>query len=134
MQNIGGFLMLPIKVNCPKCKTELSLEENERKLERFRCPSCMSFIDHSGELPKIIKPDDYVKFKTTINQGEIALIKSIFDSEEIDYYISGDNFLSMDPLIQGAKVFVIKSDLEKATALLRVSNTEIIKNNQRHNN
>jgi len=91
----------------------------------------MSFVDYSKKIPKIVEPEDYVKFLNTINQGEISLIKSIFDSEEIDYYISGDNFLSMDPLIQGAKVFVIKSDLEKATELLRASNPGLIRNNQK---
>ena len=120
--------MIPIEVNCPKCKTELSLDENERNLKRFKCPSCMSLIDYSNEMPKIIEPEEYIKILTTINQGDIALIKSLFDSENIDYYISGDHFLAMDHLIQGAKLFVIESDYDKAAVLLEDTNSEIAKN------
>ena len=122
--------MLPPEADCPKCKEELSLEENERRLKRFRCPSCLAFIEYSGKEPRIIVPEDYVNLITKTNPGDIALIRSVFDSEEIDYYISGDTFLTWVPIIKWSKVFVIKSDCDRAQELLEDTYPEIIENGQ----
>jgi len=53
----------------------------------------------------------FVKIYSTPNQGEIAIIKSILDAQEISYYIKGENFgalygaasglSSMDVMIRG---------------------------------
>ena len=37
----------------------------------------------------------FVKVYSTPNHGEVAIIKSILDSQEISYYIKGENFGSL---------------------------------------
>lgn len=37
----------------------------------------------------------FIKIYSTPNQGEIAIIKSILDSQEISYYIKGENFSAL---------------------------------------
>ncbi len=110
--------MLPSDYICPKCSNELTLEENEQIKNQFHCPKCECFIDCSKVPPKIFDPAKYKKFTVTINQGDIALIKSILDGEGIDYFILGEKFLTMDPLIQGAQIYVLSSDYDKAQKLL----------------
>ncbi len=53
----------------------------------------------------------FIKVYSTPKQGEIAIIKSILDAQEISYYIKGENFgvlygaanglSSMDVMIRG---------------------------------
>lgn len=37
--------VLPKTIECPNCKQELELDEEERKLKQFTCPECEKFID-----------------------------------------------------------------------------------------
>jgi hypothetical protein len=54
-----------------------------------------------------------------MNQGDIALIKSILEDANIDYYVFGENFLSVDPLIQPAKFFVNENQIDEVKELLK---------------
>jgi len=54
-----------------------------------------------------------------MNQGDIALIRSILENEQIDYYVSGENFARLDPLIQPAFFFVANSKIGQAKEALK---------------
>jgi hypothetical protein len=59
-----------------------------------------------------------------MNQGDLGIIKSILDDGSIDYFVNGENFLSVDPLIQPASIMVREDQLDEAN--------EIIKNFELH--
>ena len=111
--------MLSSKFVCPNCTTDIILEKDEQIQQKFQCPNCDCFIDCIVEPPKIFDPTKYSKFFVTINQSDISFIKSVFDGHKIDYFILGENFLTMDPLIQGAQIYILSSDFEKAKELLQ---------------
>jgi hypothetical protein len=62
---------------------------------------------------------DYINLLSTFNLGTIALIKSIFNSNELDYFLHGENFNNVDPLIQPVKFFVRKEQVEVCMNLLK---------------
>jgi len=59
-----------------------------------------------------------------MNQGDLGIIKSMLDDGSIDYFVNGENFLSVDPLIQPARIMVREDQLDEAN--------EIIKNFELH--
>lgn len=63
--------------------------------------------------------NDFVELLKTYNPGDIALLKSILDSESIKYKVRGENFNMIDPLVQPAIFFVEYPKLEEARALLK---------------
>ena len=76
------------------------IPSNEEKKERkVHCPECETTIDFNYDPPKAFNKENYVEFLSSLNQGDIAVIKSVLDDGGIDYYTTGENFLSMDPLI-----------------------------------
>jgi uncharacterized protein YbaR (Trm112 family) len=110
---------LPEVVVCPNCKSELELSEDEKASKKFPCPECEMFIDLNSDSPRILEKKNYVELVSSLNQGDISLIKSILEDGEIDYYIFGENFLSVRPLVQPAKFFVNVKQLEEAKELLK---------------
>jgi Putative prokaryotic signal transducing protein len=106
-------------VICPYCENDIELSDKERESRQVHCPSCESFIDFNTDPPSIINPKEYVQITSSINQGDIGLIKSLLDDADIDYYVFGENFLIIDPLIQPARVFVLKEQLEEAKHILK---------------
>ena len=54
-----------------------------------------------------------------MNQGDINLIKSMLENAEIDYFIYGENFLNIRPLLQPASFFVLSTRFEEAKQLLK---------------
>ncbi|MFH0913200.1 MAG: DUF2007 domain-containing protein [Candidatus Omnitrophota bacterium] len=69
------------------------------------------------------KPDyKFVKIYSTPNQGEIAIIKSILDSQGIPYYIKGENFGTLYGPANGLSsmdVMIRDERLEEAGELLK---------------
>ena len=61
---------------------------------------------------------------SSMNQGDLGIIKSMLDDGSIDYFVTGENFLSVDPLIQPARIMVREDQLDEAN--------EIIKNFELH--
>ena len=53
--------------------------------------------------------EEYRELIRTFNQGDIALIKSLLDSESIEYFLQGENFNLVRPLAQ-APIFMVKKD------------------------
>jgi hypothetical protein len=105
-------------ITCPSCSNEIALELAERTEKKFHCPICEKYINMNVDPPKILDPLRYIYLLTTINQTDIAFIKSILDSEKIEYFITGQNFLSVDPLIQGARLYVDEKHYQLAKDLI----------------
>ncbi len=110
---------LPINVICPNCETELELSEGERSSGKVHCPECESLIDFKINPPQVLNRKNYVELLSSLNQGDIGLIKSILENANIDYYIFGENYLSAEPLIQPARFFINENKLEEAKVLLK---------------
>lgn len=107
------------KIICPNCASELDLSEDERLNGKVHCPKCEVAIDFTVIPTEILNKENYVELLVSLNQGDIALIKSLLDNSNIGYYTTGENFLSVDPLIQPARFFVNESQIEEAKELLK---------------
>lgn len=110
---------LPINIICPNCKSELELSEDERTSKKVYCTECEALIDFNFVPPKILNKENYVELLSSLNQGDISIIKSLLDSGGIDYYFLGENFLSIYPLLQPARLFVNENQIEKAKEILK---------------
>jgi len=97
---------------CPKCKTEY-------REGFYKCADCN--VDLVFELPKE-PPKEYVKYKEllcTYNPADIAFIKSILDANNIIYYVQGEHFVQLRPLVHPAGIMVDEEQFEEAKELLR---------------
>jgi len=110
---------VPENVICPNCESELELSEEERISGKIHCPSCETVIDFNLHPPKVLSREKYVELLSSLNHGDIGLIKSILDDAKISYYVFGENFLSVDPLLQPARFFVNAEQAEEAKELLK---------------
>lgn len=106
-------------VVCPNCKSELELSEEEGLRGKIHCPECDEVIDFSIDPPKILDIKNYVELLSSLNQGDIAVIKSLLDDGNIDYFVVGENFLNVRPLLEPLKFFVNECHLELARELLK---------------
>ena len=111
--------LLPAEIVCPNYAENLELEEKERVSRQVHCPECGSLIDFTTEPPTVINPEEYVEITSSINQGDIGVIRSLLDDANIDYYIFGENFLVISPLLQPARVFVLQEQFEEAKKILK---------------
>lgn len=101
---------------CPNCGDE--------KRDEFKvCPVCkVPLVD---ELPP--EPEkEYVEFVTVFAADDplaIAMVKSILENAEIQYFVKGDIFKNMlpgmyNPIAGSPEIQVDKNDAEEAIALL----------------
>jgi hypothetical protein len=111
--------LLPVKVICPNCSSELELEDEERTSRKVHCPECEALIDFQEKSPKVLNRENYIELLSSLNQADIALIQSIMDDSEIDYYVLGENFLGVRPLLEPARFFVNENQLEEAKEVLK---------------
>ena len=111
--------LLPEEIECPNCSANILLDEKEQTTRIVHCPECESLIDFSKEPPSILNPKEYIQINSSINQGDIGIIKSLLDDANIDYYVYGENFLVIDPLIQPARIFIAKDQFEEAKEILK---------------
>jgi hypothetical protein len=107
------------KIICPSCKSELELSEEERQSGKIHCPECEVLLDFSVNPKQIIEKENYIKLLSSLNLGDIAVIKSILDDGGIDYYVFGENFLGAEPLLVPARFYVKESEVETARTLLK---------------
>lgn len=110
---------LPEDITCPSCGNEIELSEEESVSKKVHCPECEAFIDFTVYPPKVLEVQNYSFLLSSLNQGDIGLIKSILDDNEIDYYVTGENFLSVRPLLEPAQFFVNTNQFEEARNLLK---------------
>ena len=62
---------------------------------------------------------EFTEILVTFNQGDIAFIKSLFEANDIQYYIEGENFLQVRPLVAPARIKVDILQIEEAKELLK---------------
>ncbi|RJP29121.1 MAG: DUF2007 domain-containing protein [Candidatus Omnitrophota bacterium] len=60
----------------------------------------------------------YKEVYVTMNPFHVAFIKSLLESEGIDFIIEGENFLQIRPLAVPARIKVESSQFEQAIQLL----------------
>ena len=96
------------------------------------CPNCgVEYVDDiiecadcSVKLVQELAPEkgngyiDYVELITTYNHGDIAFIKSVFDSENITYFFDGEYFHQAGPLALPVRLLVDNNQVEIANKLL----------------
>ena len=97
---------------CPICKAEY-----EKDIQV--CADCnVSLVKtlpeetHEAEF-------EYEKLLQTYNQADLGIIKSILDDAEMTYYVEGENFLGVGPMIQPVIVFIRSDQVEDAKVLLK---------------
>jgi len=110
---------LPETVICPVCSSELELSEEDRASRKYHCPECDAFVDFTTDPPKVLDTKKYSLLFTTMNQGDIAIIKSLLDDANIDYYVYDEDFLAVRPLVQPARFFVAENETEEAKEILK---------------
>ena len=72
---------------CPKCKSEFVDGINE-------CPECrVGLIEELPPDPKPPRPElsDYAEVLVNPSPGDVAILKLILDSKEINFFIEGEN-------------------------------------------
>ena len=65
------------------------------------------------------KKIEYKEVFTTFNIYDISFIKSLYDANDIRYFIEGENFLKVYPVIEPAMIKVDARQLESAKELLK---------------
>ncbi|MDR3667960.1 MAG: DUF2007 domain-containing protein [Ignavibacteriaceae bacterium] len=116
---------LPMQINCPSCHFTIGINKNENMKKLVRCPECDSLINLAVDPPEIIKDKEYVQMLSSMNQGDLGIIKSMLDDGGIDYFVNGENFLIIDPLIQPARIMVRVDQLEEASEIIKNLNFHI---------
>ena len=111
--------MLPARIDCPNCSSELQLSEDDRASGKFHCPECEAFLDYTVNPPRVLESKRYTRLFSTRNVGDIALLKSLLDDSEIDYYITGEYFLATYPMVEPARIFVLDEQVQRAKELLK---------------
>ncbi len=97
---------------CPECRSEYR--------EGFsRCSDC--HIDLVEKLPPIQKEEfvEYTEILRTSNPSDIALIKSILDSEGIIYYFQGEHANNVLPPVLPARLRVNRDQETDAVEILK---------------
>lgn len=93
---------------CPQCRTEYR--------EGFTvCAECQ--VDLVAELPPEPELVQFEEILQTYNPADIAVIKSLLESEGITYYFKGDH-LTLRPIGDAARLMVSMEEAETARELL----------------
>ena len=97
---------------CPNCRAEY-----RQGFEK--CEDCDVAL--VAELPPepVTEFVDYEEVFATFNPAEIALMKSLLESEQIPHFFHGENFVQLYALAMPAKLFVGKDHVETARELLK---------------
>jgi len=96
---------------CPICRYEY--QEGVTK-----CPD--DGVDLVAELP----PEDteeyieYTEILETFNPGDVAILKSILDEEDITYYFHGENFGRMGAMMEPSRLMVKTDEADDARELI----------------
>lgn len=117
--------LIPETIICGNCSKSIKLTFDERVEKKVHCPHCEALLNFTSTDDRIMEPDEYVELLSSLNQGDLALVKSILDDAQLSYYVTGENFLSVDPLIQPAKFYILQSQFIEAAELLKDFNLHI---------
>lgn len=119
LKNETGQINLPESLVCPNCGAEIEISENERTSGLLHCTECEALIDMRTDSPQISHTENFSELLSSLNQGDIGIIKSLLDDAGIEYYVFGENFLGADPLIQPARFFINDNQMEEAREILK---------------
>jgi hypothetical protein len=100
---------------CPNCGAEYVEEITE-------CADCRVPLVAERPTAKEAERPEFEKILTIFNVGDIAVIKSVLDSAQIEYIFDGENFNLVDPMVQPARLFVRASQAAMARELLKEMN------------
>ena len=103
---------------CPKCRAEYR--------EGFHvCSDC------NVDLIEVIPPEpepEFVNLKevlATYNPADVAFLKSLLESEGIQYFFKGEHFMYMRPLADPVRLMVREDQVEAALELLKDVNLSV---------
>ena len=100
---------------CPKCRSEF-------REGFFECSDCSVPLveDLPPEKPEPV-PEyvDFKEIKTSLDMGEIALIKSILDAHKIKYIIHNEFIGSTYGAALPARIFISEDQAQEAKELLK---------------
>jgi hypothetical protein len=96
---------------CPDCKSEF--------IEGLtRCPVCHVALVNA--LPADPEPQfvEYTEVLATYNPADVAFLKSLLDSEGIQYFFKGEHFMYMRPLADPVRLMIRSDQVDAARKLL----------------
>ena len=99
---------------CPKCRLEYR--------EGFTvCNDCgIPLVEClSSEPEPEPEPHGFVGILSTYNLADITFIKSILDDGDIEYFIHGENFNAIHPMVQPVRLLVREDQVDDAKELLK---------------
>lgn len=99
---------------CPKCRTEYR--------EGFTfCSDCNADLVES--LQPLPEPEhEFIHFTellATYNPADVVFLKSLLESEGIQYFFKGEHFMYMRPLADPVRLMVRKDQVEEAVELVK---------------
>jgi hypothetical protein len=97
---------------CPVCRYEYIDEVTE-------CPDCqVALVDH---LPPEPEPEfvEFMEVLGTYNPADIAFLKSLLDSENIQYFFKGEHFMYVRPLADPVRLMVRSDQVDTVVAMLK---------------
>ena len=97
---------------CPKCRAEYR--------EGFHtCSDCN--IDLVDELSSLPEPEfiNFVEILGTYNPADVVFLKSLLESEGIQYFFKGEHFMYMRPLADPVRLMVRQDQVEEAVELVK---------------
>lgn len=107
------------RIICPNCLSVLEISRDELKAAGLHCPECDSFIILVDSRSEHVEDKTYVKLLSSSNQGDIAIIKSMLENAEVDYYLTGENFSGLGPFLEPAVFYVNENDTQLAKDILK---------------
>ena len=97
---------------CPKCRAEYR--------EGFHtCSDCN--VELVDELPPLPEPEfvDFAEILATYNPADVVFLKSLLESEGIQYFFKGEHFMYMRPLADPVRLMVRQDQVEEAIELIK---------------
>lgn len=103
---------------CPKCRTEYREGYSE-------CADC--HVELVPELPEEPKPEfvEFIEVLATYNPADIAFLKSLLESEGIQYFFKGEHFMHIRPLVDPVRLMIRIDQAEDAVELLKTVNLSV---------
>ena len=104
---------------CPHCGTEY--------IEGVTvCADCGIPLTEArpAEDQRLPETTEFEEVLATFNPGDLAIIKSLLDGESIEYFIQGEFFNYVEPLVQPARLMVRKDQVKETREILKDLNLE----------
>lgn len=96
---------------CPVCRSEYMEGIAE-------CHDCHVALVAELTDPLDVPPIEFEEVLRTYNQADLAVIRSVLDDGEIEYFFRGEIFNLTYPLVQPARLFVRKDQAARVRELL----------------